>query len=414
MKEKTARTECRHCGESLGHAFLDLKNAPPSNNYLRPEQLNEPEVYYPLRVFVCKKCWLVQIDDHRIPTDLFSPEYAYFSGVSKTWVAHTKNYAEDMSQRMSLTKHSFVVELASNDGTLLKHFNEKGIRILGIEPTDSTASAAERNGVPTVKKFFNTETADYVTALYGQADLICANNVYAHVPDINGFTKGIKKLLSSEGLVTVEFPHLLNTINHIQFDTIYHEHYSYLSLIAVNAIFESQGLRIFDVEEVSTHGGSLRVFGCHVEDERETKNSVIDLINKEINYGLNSDATYARYQKSVDKIKNEFLTFLIEQKSKNKVVIGYGAAAKGNTILNYCGITKDLISVICDAAPSKQEKYTPGSHIPIVHPKFIKEMRPDWIVIFPWNIAEEIKYQEQEVYSWGGRFLTVIPTLQIQ
>jgi SAM-dependent methyltransferase len=382
---------CRHCKSPLKHTFLDLGNAPHSNAYLRKEDLSNPEVFFPLKIKVCDKCWLVQTEDHSAADTLFTPDYAYFSSTSSFWLSHAKKYSSKIIKNLNLNKRSFVIELASNDGYLLKNFLKKKIPCLGIEPTKSTADAAEKLNIPVIKKFFTNDLAKQLTVEGRQADLIIGNNVYAHVPDINDFTKGIKTLLKKGGTVTLEFPHLMNLIDRYQFDTVYHEHFSYLSLYTVSKIFASVGLQIWDVEKIPTHGGSLRLYGCHIDDDRIIKKNVNLLLNEEINSNLQKLETYLCFQNKIDKIKNKFLSFLIKQKNNGKNIVAYGAAAKGNTLLNYAGIKLDLISVVFDGAVSKQGKYMPGSHIPIEDPINLKNIDPDCILILPWNIDKEIK-----------------------
>ena len=404
---------CRHCGSPLEHTFLDLGFAPPSNAYLRQEDLNNPELYYPLKLKVCTGCWLVQTEDYAQADQLFSSDYAYFSSTSSSWLAHAKRYSEDMIRSLGLNADSFVIEVASNDGYLLKNFVGAGIPCLGIEPTDSTATAAESLGVPVLRGFFSETLAKRLVEEGRQADLIAGNNVYAHVPDINDFTRGLKIALKSGGTVTLEFPHLMQLIEHCQFDTVYHEHFSYLSLYTVKRIFEQAGLRVFDVEELSTHGGSLRVFGCHHNDSRATADSVNEILNQEIASGLRSLSTYLQFQPRVDKVKNDLLRFLLKKKEEGKSVIAYGAAAKGNTLLNYAGVKPDLIPIVCDAAPSKQGKFLPGSHIAIVNPEMMSEIKPDIVLILPWNIADEVSVQHDYIRVWSGRFAVVVPTIKM-
>ena len=403
---------CRHCRNSLSHVFIDLGFAPPSNSYISADQLQAPETYFPLKLFVCENCWLVQTDDYAGREQLFSADYAYFSSISSSWMRHAQTYCEAMIERLRLGPRSFVVEIASNDGYLLRNFVAAGIPSLGIEPTESTARAAERLGIPVVKEFFGVQLAASL-ASERKADLIIGNNVYAHVPDINDFTCGMKQLLADEGTITLEFPHLLRLIEQIQFDTIYHEHFSYLSLRTVDQIFREAGLRVYDVEELPTHGGSLRVFGCHADDERATADAPRRVLENETAFGLQDLGTYLAFQSRADEVKNEFLLFLIEQKKNGRRVAGYGAAAKGNTLLNYAGVKSDLVPFVCDAAPSKQGKFLPGSHIPVVSPEMLRRERPDIVVIFPWNIAEEIVAKQAGIRDWGGKFAVAVPTLSV-
>ncbi|MFA5983875.1 MAG: class I SAM-dependent methyltransferase [Methylococcaceae bacterium] len=405
--------KCRHCQNELQHVFLDLGYAPPSNAYLSRDQLQAPELSFPLKLYVCEHCWLVQTEDYTAAELLFARDYAYFSSTSQTWLAHAAAYVESISQRLGLTHQSFVIEVASNDGYLLKNFVAAGIPCLGVEPTDSTADAAETMGVPVLREFFGVVTATGIVESGQQADLICGNNVYAHVPDINDFTKGLRIALKAGGTINLEFPHLLNLIEQNQFDTVYHEHFSYLSLITVASIFANAGLRVFDVEQLPTHGGSLRIYGCHQNDPRATEPTVPALLEKEKAFGLQNLAIYQKFQGQADKVKNDFLAFLIEQKRAGKSIAAYGAAAKGNTLINYAGIKHDLIDFVCDAAASKQGKFLPGSHIPILSPSEMAIRKPDIIIILPWNIAEEVMRQQQDVQSWGGQFVTAVPELRL-
>lgn len=404
---------CRHCNGPLTHTFLDLGVAPPSNAYLTPEELNAPELTFPLKLFVCDNCWLVQTEDYTDADLLFSKDYAYFSSTSKSWLDHAARYCEMITKRLGLNENSFVIEVASNDGYLLKNFVAAGIPCLGIEPTDSTAEAAEKIGVPTLREFFGVRVATELAEQGKQADLIAGNNVYAHVPDINDFTKGMAVALKPNGTITLEFPHLLRLIDQNQFDTVYHEHFSYLSLVAVQRIFAAAGLRVLDVEEIPTHGGSLRVYGCHQNDSRETMPNVQVILDREIAFGLEDLAVYLAFQQKADKVKDDFLAFLHEQKAAGKSIAGYGAAAKGNTLMNYAGVKADSIDFVCDAAPSKQGKYLPGSHIPVLPPTTLSERRPDWVVIFPWNIAAEVTEQEKSIREWGGKFVIAVPELKV-
>jgi len=405
--------KCRHCGTPLEHIFLDLGSAPPSNAYLTVEDLKKPEISYPLKLLVCTKCWLVQTEDYTRPEVLFSPEYAYFSSTSSSWLEHAARYSDMIIERLGLNENRFVIEVASNDGYLLKNFVESGIPCLGIEPTDSTAEAAEKIGITVLREFFSEATGKQLAKNGQMADLIIGNNVYAHVPDINDFTSGLKAVLKPGGTITLEFPHLMRLIENTLFDTVYHEHYSYLSLYTVNRILTSFGLRIWDVEELSTHGGSLRVYGCHAEDPRPSSPLVNRLLEEESRKGLQDLKTYQDFQSRAERIKNEFLLFLLKQKQAGKRVIGYGAAAKGNTLLNFAGVKPDLLPFICDAAPSKQGKYMPGSHIPILHPNILDKYKPDVILVFPWNILKEVMDQLDYVRIWGGSFATAIPIIKV-
>lgn len=404
---------CRHCSAPLEHTFLDLGFAPPSNAYLTREDLASPEKYYPLKIKVCDQCWLVQTEDYAQAVELFSPDYAYFSSTSTGWLAHAARYAEKVTQQLQLTQDSLVIEVASNDGYLLKNFLAAGIPCLGIEPTASTAAAAENLGIPVMREFFGEKLGKQLAAMGKLADLIAGNNVYAHVPDINDFTRGMKAALKPGGSITLEFPHLMRLIEHTQFDTVYHEHFSYLSLYAVDRIFKAADLRVWDVEELSTHGGSLRIYGCHSEDVRRTSPAVSALLVEEARRGLQTLATYQHFQARADRVKDDLLAFLIEQKRAGKKVAAYGAAAKGNTLLNYAGVKPDLLPFVCDAAAAKQGKFMPGSHIPILSPAALSEYRPDYLVILPWNIAAEVRQQNARLVELSTKFVTAVPKLEV-
>jgi len=404
---------CRHCSKPLTHTFLDLGFAPPSNAYLSEADLTKPEKYYPLKVMVCDQCWLVQTEDYAQADELFSADYAYFSSTSSGWLVHAESYSKHVTKTFGLNSKSLVIEVASNDGYLLKNFVASGIPCIGIEPTESTAIAAEKLDIPVIREFFGETLGKRLAREGKQADLIAGNNVYAHVPDINDFTRGLKAALKSTGTITLEFPHLMQLIEHTQFDTVYHEHFSYLSLHTVNQIFNTAGLRIWHVEELSTHGGSLRVYGCHVQDERETTASVEKLLDEEQKNGLRHLETYQSFQPRANKVKNELIQFLIEKTRAGNKVVAYGAAAKGNTLLNYAGIKPDLLPLVLDAALAKQNKYMPGSHIPILPPSNIEDLKPDFVVILPWNIAEEVIKQNSAIREWGGKFITAVPELRV-
>lgn len=405
--------KCRHCQTPLEHVFLDLGFAPPSNAYLTKDQLQQAEVYLPLKLFVCDECWLVQTEDFTQADDLFRYDYAYYSSTSSSWLAHAATYVADITERFSLNSKSFVVEVASNDGYLLRNFLSPGIPCLGIEPTDGTANAAENLGIPVLREFFGDSLAKRLAGEGKKADLIIGNNVYAHVPDINDFTKGLKSLLKPEGVITLEFPHLMRLIEQAQFDTVYHEHFSYLSLQSASRIFEKAGLRVWDVEELSTHGGSLRVYGCHAESPRKNTVEVSRVLQQEVSQGLGDLGTYLKFQPRANQVKNDLLAFLLEQKRLGKTVAAYGAAAKGNTLLNYAGVKPDLLSFVCDAAPSKQNKFLPGTHIPILPPAVLEKNHPDFVVILPWNISDEVIAQQRQVFEWGGQFVIAVPELKI-
>jgi len=406
--------KCRHCGSLLKDVFIDLATAPPSNAYLSAEELAGPETYYPLRLFVCSECRLVQTEDHLAREALFRQDYAYFSSTSKGWLDHAAAYSATITRRLGLQADSLVIEVASNDGYLLKNFVAAGIPCLGIEPTDSTADAAEALGVPVLRKFFGEALARDLVAEGRQADLLIGNNVYAHVPDINDFTRGICRALKPQGVVTLEFPHLMRLVEGNQFDTIYHEHFSYLSLLAVKRIFEAAGLRVFDVEQLSTHGGSLRVHGCRREADHTETSAVKAVLSEERARGMDGADFYAAFQAKANAVKDALLAFLIEQKRLGRTVAAYGAAAKGNTILNYAGVKADLLPFICDAAPAKQGKYTPGSRIPILSPAVLRERTPDYLLILPWNIADEVMRQNAALAERGMRFVTALPELVVR
>lgn len=405
--------KCRHCKSPVDLDFLDLGFAPPSNAYLTRADLAAPETTFPLRVKVCRACRLVQTEDYAGAEALFSADYAYFSSTSKGWLAHAARYAEMITQRLGLGPESRVIEVASNDGYLLRNFVEAGIPCLGIEPTDSTAEAAEALGIPVLRAFFGATLGQTIANDGGAADLICGNNVFAHVPDINDFTAGLKAALKPEGVITLEFPHFLQLVAQAQFDTVYHEHFSYLSLLAVSRIFAAAGLRVFDIDHLPTHGGSLRVYGCHAEAPHETTARVAACLDDERAAGLEDDATYAAFQTRADTVKNDLLRFLLDARAEGRSVAGYGAAAKGNTLLNYAGVKPDLLPFVCDAAPAKQGKFMPGSHIPILPPQALTEARPDYVLILPWNIADEVRAQLSHLADQGTRFVTAVPELTI-
>ncbi len=392
---------------------MDLGFAPPSNAYLGADDLNRPETYFPLKIKVCDHCWLVQTEDYAEANELFSPDYAYFSSTSTGWLNHAARYCQSMTDLLGLDQSSHVIEVASNDGYLLKNFVAAGIPCLGIEPTASTAAAAEALGIPVLRQFFGTQLAQHLIQINKHADLIIGNNVYAHVPDINDFTRGLKIALKPGGTITLEFPHLMRLIEQTQFDTVYHEHFSYLSLYTVEQIFRAVGLRIFNVEQLPTHGGSLRVFGCHDDDARNSESSVATTLALEAEHGLQSLSTYQAFQTRANRVKDDLLGFLLEQKQAGKSVAAYGAAAKGNTLLNYAGVKPDLLPFVCDAAAAKQGKYMPGSHIPILPPHTLSQRRPDFLLILPWNIASEVKEQNAALAAAGTRFVTAVPALEI-
>jgi SAM-dependent methyltransferase len=406
--------QCRFCKTELDNVFIDLFNSPASNSFLTNEELNEPETFYPLKVYTCHQCFLVQVDEYKKSDAIFDSNYMYFSSYSKSWLQHAKKYTEMMTERFGYTKDSLVIEVASNDGYLLQYFKEKNIPVLGVEPTANTAAAAKEKGIDSVVDFFGVRLAKELVAKGKKADLLLGNNVLAHVPDIVDFVGGMKVILKEKGVVTMEFPHLMQLVDNNQFDTIYHEHFSYLSFYTVKQIFESQGLEMFDVEEIPTHGGSLRIFGKHKEDtSKAISPNVKSVLDKEIKKGLNGLAYYDNFQQKALKVKLDLTAFLVEQKRAGKKVGAYGAAAKGNTLLNYCGIKSDLIDFVTDANPHKQNKFMPASHIPVVNEQFLKDAKPDFVIILPWNLKEEITVQLAYIKEWGGKFVVPIPALQI-
>jgi SAM-dependent methyltransferase len=409
MKEKN----CRLCGATLEHTFVDLGMSPLSNAYLKSENLRAKENFYPLHAFVCDKCFLVQLEEFESPEQIFS-DYAYFSSYSESWLDHARQYVHSVTDRFSLDKKSFVVEIASNDGYLLQYFKEAGISVLGVEPAANVAEIARKKGIPTKVEFFGVNTASSLAKEHGMADLIAANNVIAHVPDLHDFIGGFGELLKPTGTVTVEFPHLLNLMQKNQFDTIYHEHFSYLSFGTISKAFEMHELRVYDVQELSTHGGSLRIFVCHA-DNKDLKNTenVANILGKERANGLTDIDTYREFSEQAKETKRQVLEFLIQAKREGKTVVGYGAAAKGNTLLNYCGIRNDFIDYVVDKSPHKQGLYLPGTHIPIKAPEAVFEDKPDYLLILPWNIKDEIVEQMSDIRQWGGKFVVPIPKTEV-
>ena len=406
--------KCRHCGQELKRPLVDLGSSPPSNAYLTEHSLHAPEKWFPLRVLVCEQCWLVQTEDFAQADELFDADYAYFSGFSSSWLAHSARYVAEMVARFNLTADSHVIEVAANDGYLLQYVKARDIPCTGVEPTASTAAAARAKGIPIVEDFFGVRLAKELVDQGKQADLTAANNVLAHVPDINDFVSAFALLLKPMGVATFEFPHLLRLVEENQFDTIYHEHFSYLSLKAVVGIFSANGLDVFDVEEHPTHGGSLRVFAQRVDAGKRVRSTrVDDLLGREADAGMLTINYYSNFQAKANRVKNEFIAFLLDAKRQGKRVAAYGAAAKGNTLLNYAGVRPDLISFVVDRNPAKQGKYMPGSRIPIVDESLLKKETPDFIVILPWNLAQEIVAQLDYVTAWGGRFVTAVPGLRV-
>jgi len=403
--------KCRHCGNGGFIPFADLGNAPPSNAMrVAPDS---PETAYPLVVAVCDRCFLAQVDDHPRAEEIFSSDYSYFSSYSKSWLAHAERFAGLATERFGLGPGSQVLEIASNDGYLLQYFRARGIPVLGVEPTANTAEVATGKGIPTIVDFFGQALAEQ--RLAGSADLIVGNNVFAHVPDINDFSAGLKTALKPDGVISLEFPHLLRLIEQVQFDTIYHEHFSYLSLGTAERILGSRGLRVFDVAQLSTHGGSLRVFAAHAEDESRPRSPNVDaILAEEEGAGLRGRAIYESFQPRIDAVRSAFRTFLLDQRAAGAKVAGYGAAAKGNTLLNACAIKGNaLIGFVADASPHKQGRFLPGSGIPVVAPERIDADRPDFIIIFPWNLRDEIAGQLEHARTWGAKFVTAIPELRV-
>lgn len=400
---------CRFCKTELKNIFVDLVNSPASNSYLTKEQLDEPEVFYPLKIYVCEKCKLVQIDEYKKSDDIFDKDYAYFSSYSTSWLAHAKDYVEMITEKLFLGKDSLVTEIASNDGYLLQYFKEKQIPCLGIEPTNSTAKVAREKGIAVVEDFFGSSLAQNLD----KSDLILGNNVLAHVPDVNDFVKGLKMALKENGTITMEFPHLLNIIKENQFDTIYHEHFSYLSFYTVKQIFEAQELKLYDVEKLPTHGGSLRIYASHVENDIAISQNVENLLEEEKFFGLFDIEIYQGFQDKANKVKYDLINFLLQAKKDNKKVVAYGAAAKGNTLLNYAGIKNDLIEFVVDKSPYKQGKYLPASHISIVEENKIQQLKPEYILILPWNIKDEVIEQLSYIKEWKGKFVVAVPELKV-
>lgn len=405
---------CRACNNELKVPFLSLGNSPLSNAFLSKEDLHQREIYYPLDVYVCEKCYLVQLEKFVTPENIFSSDYAYFSSYSESWLQHCKNYTEMMINRFGFNKNSLVVEIGSNDGYLLQYFKQRNIPVLGVEPAANTAKVAIKKGIPTDVKFFNTSYASKMKESNKSADLIIGNNVLAHNPNLNDFVEGLKIALNPDGIITMEFPHLLRIIEENQFDTIYHEHFSYFSFHSVEKLFAPHELVLFDVEEISTHGGSLRIYGKHKEDKsKKVASRVEDLLEKEESSGLLDLKTYYGFRKKVESTKRKLLQFLIQAKNDGKKIVGYGAPAKGNTLLNYCGIRTDFLDYTVDRSPHKQGKYLPGTHIPIKHPDKIKEDKPDYILILPWNIKDEIIEQMDYIREWKGKFVVPIPKMEV-
>ncbi|MBL6749657.1 MAG: class I SAM-dependent methyltransferase [Nevskia sp.] len=405
---------CRFCGAPLSHSFCDLGMSPLSNANLRADQLNAAEKFYPLHAYVCDRCWLVQLPDHETPENIFARDYAYFSSYSDTWLAHARAYVEEMIARFGYGAHSHVVEIASNDGYLLQYFQRRGVPVTGIEPAPNCARVAQDKGIPTEVRFFGVAAARELAAQGRCADLLLGNNVLAHVPDLNDFVAGLPLLLKPGGVVTMEFPHLLRLIEGNQFDTIYQEHYSYLSLLTVERVFARHGLVLFDVQELPTHGGSLRIFARHAADASRPVGAAVQTLRRaELAAGLADTAAYAAFADRVCRTRYALLEFLIAARRQGKTVWGYGAPAKGNTLLNYCGIRGDLLAATVDRSPHKQGLFLPGTHIPILAPEAVAAARPDYLLILPWNLRDEITGQMAYIRQWGGRFVVPIPEVEV-
>lgn len=404
---------CRFCNTELRHTFCDLGMSPLSNAYLKSDQLKCMEPFYPLHSYVCEKCFLVQLEEFEAPENIFG-NYAYFSSYSESWLRHAECYTEEMMRRFGFGPSHRVIEIASNDGYLLQYFTLRGIPVLGIEPAANVAQVAVQKGIPTRVCFFGIDAARQLVAEGFQADLLLGNNVLAHVPDLNDFIAGIKIVLKPHGVITMEFPHLLKLVQENQFDTIYHEHFSYFSLLTVIQVFARHGLRLFDVQELSTHGGSLRILACHADDEtHQDTGNVVALLAAERNAGLDSLQAYVSFGEQVCEAKRRLLDFLIAAKRNGKHIVGYGAAAKGNTLLNYCGIRGDFIDYVVDRSPHKQGLYLPGSHLPILAPDYVRKTKPDYLLILPWNIKGEIVEQMAHIREWEGKFVIPIPRVEV-
>jgi SAM-dependent methyltransferase len=403
---------CRFCSAPLDRVFVDLGTAPPSNAYLSAEQLDLPETYFPLKLYVCEQCWLVQVPAHLTASDLFTPQYAYFSSFSTSWLAHAEQFVSLAVERLDLDHRSKILEVASNDGYLLQYVAARGIPCVGVEPTASTAKAARERGIRTIEAFFGAQFAERLAVAEGKADLLVANNVFAHVPDLNDFVSGLALALAPNGTLTLEFPHLQRLIEDNQFDTIYHEHFSYFSFSTAESILNAHGLRVWDVEELPTHGGSLRIWAVHDGNPRKTIARVAELRDGEASAGMRAREYYCSFQKQVEAARDEFLGFLIDAKRSGKRVCGYGAAAKGSTLLNFCGVRANLMSYIADASPHKQGKHLPGSRILIVNESRLRIDQPDFIVLLPWNLSMELCRQLHYVKAWGGKLMVAVPRIR--
>lgn len=414
LKKLDSGSKCRFCNNELEYSVVDLGMSPLCQKHVKPENANDMEKFYPLHAYICSNCWLMQLEEFATPNEIFADEYAYFSSYSSSWLEHARKYSENMIERFGFDSNSLVVEIASNDGYLLQWFHKKGIPVLGIDPAGNVAEAAREKGVRTEVEFFGVDTAINMSEKYAKADLLLGNNVLAHVPDINDFVKGMKIMLAPKGVITMEFPHLQRLIEGNQFDTIYHEHFSYLAFVAVNRIFAHHGITLFDVEELSTHGGSIRIYGKHTDDDsKDISNRVTELLQREKDLGFETLEYYSLFEERVKETKRKLLDFLIKVKREGKTVAGYGAPGKGNTLLNYCGVRTDFIDYTVDMSPHKQGNFLPGTHIPILKPEKIKETKPDYVLILPWNLKEEIMSQHSYVRSWGGKFVVPIPELTV-
>ncbi|HTF18350.1 MAG TPA: class I SAM-dependent methyltransferase [Chryseolinea sp.] len=414
MNHHPTQGKCRFCQAPLEQTFVDLGMSPLCQDHVKPEELNRMEPFYPLHAYVCGSCFLVQLEEFVAPAEIFN-DYAYFSSYSDSWLKHAKAYVDKITERLQLQSGSLVAELASNDGYLLQYFLEKNVPVLGIEPASNVAEfAISKRGIRTENKFFGLNTATELTAKYGKPDLLIGNNVLAHVPDINDFVSGMKAFLGAQGVITMEFPHLLRLVERNQFDTIYHEHFSYLSFTTVDKIFKYHGLSIFDVEELSTHGGSIRIYAKHREDSSRTiLPSVASMLMQELNAGMLEMSFYTSFEKNVRLTKMRILEFLIEAKNNGKTIVGYGAPGKGNTLLNYCGVRTDFIDYTVDRNPKKQGNFLPGTLIPIYEPAMIRETKPDYVFILPWNLKDEIMESMSFIHEWGGKFVVPIPELKV-
>lgn len=408
-----AKHTCLFCGAELTHIFADLGTCPPSNAFLSSAQLNEPEIFYPLQAWVCSECLLVQGPHFKRPQDIFTHDYVYYSSYSHSWVAHAEQYVQGVVDRFNLGSDSLIVEVGSNDGYLLQHAVNQGIPCLGIDPSAGAASVAQAKGIPTITDFFTTKLAATLFERGKQADILCGINVFAHVPDINNFVAAMQMLLKPQGVMTMEFPHLLRLVEDVQFDTIYHEHYFYYTLHVVKQLVEKHGMRLFDVEELTTHGGSLRIYACLVNATYKDTGKVDQVLVQEKSAGMGELKFYLNFQNKIDHVRFGLMRFLMQAKEEGKRVVGYGAAAKGNTLINYFGIRGDLLPFVVDASPHKQGMFLPGSRIPVVEEQRIMETKPDYVFILPWNLKEEISRQLSYIRDWGGKFVTAIPCLKV-